>query len=722
MKKQSDERDERIREIFSAAREADRASAPGFREIVDRERVDGSSDAPRRGLRLVPAFALATSLAVAALAVVWMSGPAPQRAPVQVAENRSPAPAVSPPPAPVPTPAEPEVDRGEVEAPPEIVTRKFYVPPKLQDSEEAPKKPPPPPPPAPKPSPTRKPPVLHPRRLAELEEFVRIGFRDAAKDAAVLETVRRREEAKSSALSRDGDPNVHGSRTRDFKAVVGGASNTNSIEEMESVMSSFALERHRTDFNTEDYDRIVENEFLAVGDHPLSTFSIDVDSASYANVRRFLTSGQRPPRDAVRIEELINYFDYDYPEPTGGEPFAVHTEVAGCPWNEEHTLLRIGLKGREITRDETAGSNLVFLIDVSGSMAPENKLPLLKKSLRMLVRQLDGRDQVAIVVYAGAAWVVLDSTPGDRKDEVLGALQRLESDGGTNGGAGLRRAYRIARRNFIPGGVNRVILATDGDFNIGVTTRTELLSLIEKKARSGIYLTVLGFGMGNYQDGMLEMLTGRGNGNYAYIDSRDEARKVLVEQMSGTLIAIAKDVKIQVEFNPAEVDAYRLIGYENRVMAKEDFNDDRKDAGEIGAGHTVTALYEIVPAGRSTAGPAVDPLKYQTPAEPSRAATAGELLTIKLRYKEPDEEVSRLLAVPIPAGHGSFEGASSDFKFAAAVAEFGMLLRDSEHLADGGFEQVSRLALQGIGADEAGYRAEFLKLIGRAERVVSETP
>jgi Ca-activated chloride channel family protein len=466
----------------------------------------------------------------------------------------------------------------------------------------------------------------------------------------------------------------------------------------------------------------VENEFLSATENPLSTFSIDVDSASYANVRRFLTSGLRPPRDAVRIEELINYFEYNYPEPRGGEPFAVHTDVADCPWNPEHALVRIGLKGREISRGETAGSNLVFLIDVSGSMSPANKLPLLKQSLRMLVRQLDRRDQVAIVVYAGASGLVLPSTPGDRKDKILDALQHLRSGGSTNGGAGLELAYRTARENFIPGGVNRVILATDGDFNIGVTTRTELLSLIEEDARNGIFLTVLGFGMGNYQDGLLEMLTGRGNGNYAYIDSRAEARKVLVEQLSGTLITIAKDVKIQVEFNPAEVGAYRLIGYENRVMAKEDFNDDRKDAGEIGAGHTVTALYEIVPAGRWEAAPAVDPLKYQTVPEPSRAAAVGELLTVKLRYKEPDEYASRLLTVPVPAGSGSIETASGDFKFAAAVAEFGMLLRDSAHKADADFAQVSRLALEGLGLDEGGYRDEFLKLVGRAEQIVDESP
>jgi len=510
----------------------------------------------------------------------------------------------------------------------------------------------------------------------------------------------------------DGNPNVHGSRSRDFQAVVGNVSVARSAEEM-----AFALQTGDPQFNTEGYDEIRENEFLSVSENPLSTFSIDVDTASYANVRRFLEAGQRPPRDAVRIEELLNYFHYDYPAPTGEDPFAVHVEVAECPWNHEHRLARIGLKGREIDRGETAGSNLVFLIDVSGSMQPANKLPLLKSALKLLVKQLDSRDQVAIVVYAGASGLVLPSTPGDQTREILHALGKLRSGGGTNGGAGLRLAYKVARENFIQGGVNRVILATDGDFNLGITTHAELLALIEKDARAGIFLTALGFGMGNYKDGRLELLTARGNGNYAYIDRLAEARKVLVEQMDGTLVTIAKDVKIQVEFNPVEVGAYRLIGYENRMLRKEDFNDDRKDAGEIGAGHTVTALYEIVPPDGTTMTPEVDPLKYQAPATQSDAAEGGELLTVNLRYKEPDEHSSRHLTVSVTDADDSLAAASPDFKFAAAVAEFGLLLRDSAHKGDASLEQVQLLGLEGRDADEGGYRAEFYELVERAKQL-----
>jgi Ca-activated chloride channel family protein len=468
------------------------------------------------------------------------------------------------------------------------------------------------------------------------------------------------------------------------------------------------------EYSTEAYALIQENEFLSVPENPLSTFSIDVDTASYTNVRRFLDQGQLPPRDAVRVEELINYFKYDYPLPDGDAPFSAGVEIAGCPWNAEHRLARIGLKGREVDRGKYRGSNLVFLIDVSGSMRPPNKLPLVKSALALLAEQLDGRDQVAIVVYAGSSGVVLPSTPGAAKSEILDALDRLEAGGSTNGGSGLRLAYGIARDNFIPGGINRVILATDGDFNVGVSSKAELLRLIERDARDGIFLTTLGVGAGNYKDDTLEMLADRGNGNYAYIDSLKEARRVLVEEIGGTLVTIAKDVKIQVEFNPLQVGAYRLIGYENRMLSKEDFNDDRKDAGEIGSGHTVTALYELVPPDKVRSAPSVDPLKYQQPAETSEAAGGGELLTLKLRYKEPDRDKSRLLTFPVTDDGRALDEASTDFKFAAAVAMFGMVLRDSPQRGEASLDRVLALSLEGMQRDDRGLRAEFHELVNQA--------
>ena len=517
------------------------------------------------------------------------------------------------------------------------------------------------------------------------------------------------------------------------RAGVHGARDPNSIEEMEVVYASnsnssggvlgrppgrFTRTFYITiqpdpppGFNTESYNPIEENEFRAVADHPLSTFSIDVDTGSYANVRRFLNQGSLPPQDAVRIEELINYFNYDYPLPDGDAPFSASVEVAECPWNTDHRLARIGLKGRQVSRGDFAGSNLVFLIDVSGSMRPANKLPLLKSALSMLVDQLDGRDQVAMVVYAGAAGLVLPSTSGAGKGEIRNALDRLQAGGSTNGGQGIRLAYKIARENFIPGGINRVILATDGDFNMGITNATELLEKIRQDANAGIFLTTLGFGEGNYKDDRLEQLADKGNGNYAYIDSLREARKVLVEQVAGTLVTIAKDVKIQIEFNPHEVAGYRLIGYENRMLRKEEFNDDRKDAGEIGAGHTVTALYEIVPAGGELLVGAVDPLKYQPAGAVTDAADNGELFTLKLRYKEPDADTSKLLSFPVVDEGHTLESASEEFKFAGAVACFGMLLRDSQYAGVEMLDQVRNLALEGSGPDDHGYRAEFRHLV-----------
>ncbi|MGV3531172.1 MAG: vWA domain-containing protein, partial [Chthoniobacteraceae bacterium] len=473
------------------------------------------------------------------------------------------------------------------------------------------------------------------------------------------------------------------------------------------------------DHNTEAYDAIQDNRFLMVKDNPLSTFSIDVDTASYSNVRRFLTGGALPPKGAVRIEELVNYFSYDYPQPQGADPFSATLEVATCPWEPKHRLLRVGLKGRELPKDQRPPSNLVFLIDVSGSMQPQNKLPLVKESLQQMIAELGPKDTVAIAVYSGASGTVLE--PTSDRDAIRAALSRLEAGGSTNGASGIQLAYDLAKKSFNKEGNNRVILATDGDFNVGVTNRSELVDLIEKRAKEGVFLTVLGFGMGNLKDATLEQLADKGNGNYAYIDSIREGRKVLVEEMAGTLFTIAKDVKIQVEFNPAQVSAYRLIGYENRLLAKEDFNDDKKDAGEIGAGHTVTALYQIVPAGVAIESPGVDPLKYQpkpeaapAPAVPVEGASK-EMLTLKLRFKQPDDDTSTLREFPLTDAGLTWERSSRDFRFAAAVASFGMLLRDSPHKGSSNWDSTMELAVEGKGEDAGGYRQEFIGLLEKAK-------
>ena len=465
----------------------------------------------------------------------------------------------------------------------------------------------------------------------------------------------------------------------------------------------------------ETYEGVAENDFVEVARAPLSTFSVDVDTASYSNTRRFLKQGQLPPADAVRVEELINYFSYDYPQPTGGAPFSVTAEAADCPWNPRHKLVRVGLQGRRVAAEDLPPSNLVFLVDVSGSMQSENKLPLVKQSLRVLAEHLTGRDRVGVVVYAGSSGLVLPSTPGDSRGEILSAVEQLEAGGSTNGGEGLRLAYRVARENLRPGGINRVVLATDGDFNVGVTSDDELVRLVEAERRNGISLSVLGFGMGNLKDSRMEKLADKGDGNYAYVDTLAEARKVLGEQVGGTLYTIAKDVKVQVEFNPRHVAGYRLVGYENRLLRDEEFNDDRVDAGEIGAGHTVTALYEIVPAGqRVRAG--VDDLKYARRDAPA-AGGGGELLTVKLRYKEPEGAESRLLSVGVADTAASHRNASADFKFAAAVAEFGMLLRDSPHKGRATYEGALELARDSLGADLRGHRAEFVGLVEAARRI-----
>jgi Ca-activated chloride channel family protein len=477
-------------------------------------------------------------------------------------------------------------------------------------------------------------------------------------------------------------------------------------------------------FNTEDYSYQRDNDFVAVATEPLSTFSIDVDTASYANVRRFLNEGQRPPRDAVRVEELVNYFPYRYAAPTGKDvPVAAHLEVAEAPWAPAHRLVRIGLKAREVAEASRPSANLVFLLDVSGSMEDANKLPLVKQSMQMLVNRLRPDDRVAIVTYAGASGLALPSTPVSRASEILGALDRLTSGGSTNGAMGIQLAYDIAKANFVAGGVNRVILCTDGDFNVGTTSEGELVRLIEEKAKGGTFLTVLGFGMGNYKDGTLEKLADKGNGNYGYVDSAAEARRLLVEQAGGTLVTVAKDVKVQVEFNPACVAAYRLVGYENRLLRKEDFANDKIDAGDMGSGHTVTALYEVVPVGEGDAatlsGPGVEPLKYQRPAGSTIAASGSpELLSVKVRYKEPAGQESRRLEFPLVDRGATWALASEDFKFAASVAAFGMVLRESPHRGTATLVEVRRWAADGMAADAGGYRQEFLGLVDRAATVM----
>lgn len=470
------------------------------------------------------------------------------------------------------------------------------------------------------------------------------------------------------------------------------------------------------DFNTEAYSRVVDNQFVSPRTSPLSTFSVDVDTASYSNVRRFLEQGALPPPDAVRVEELVNYFTYDYPDPKGEEPFSVTTELSTAPWNPEHRLLLVGVQGKRLAPQTLPPRNLVFLVDVSGSMNDPNKLPLLKYALRELVNSLDGKDHVSLVVYAGASGVVLEPTAANDKQRILSALDRLEAGGSTNGAEGINTAYALAERAFDPRGVNRVVLATDGDFNVGVSSEGELVRLIEQKREKGVSLSVLGFGMGNYKDATLEKLADHGNGNYAYIDSRAEARKVLVEQGGSTLVTIAKDVKIQVEWNPAHVASYRLIGYENRALAAEDFNNDKKDAGDIGAGHSVTALYEIIPPGAPGKAPSVDALKYQS-ANENGAAKSAELATIKLRYKRPRTDSSLLTSLVVQDEVRPLAQTSDNFRFASAVAGFGMVLRKSEHRGAATYSLSRKLAEGARGADRAQYRAGFINLLARAEQL-----
>jgi len=473
------------------------------------------------------------------------------------------------------------------------------------------------------------------------------------------------------------------------------------------------------DFNTEEYDIINENIFRNPLQNPLSTFSIDVDAASYSNLRRMLNNGQQPYKDAVRIEEMVNYFTYDYKDPAGEHPFSIVTEISFAPWNKKHKLVHIGLQGKNLDYENLKPSNLVFLVDVSGSMSSPNKLPLLKSSLKLLVNKLGDNDRVAIVAYAGAAGLVLPSTQASRKADIIQALDRLNSGGSTAGGAGIKLAYKVAYDNFIEEGNNRVILATDGDFNVGVSSTSEMVRLIEDKRQQGIYLTITGFGMGNYKDGRMEQISNAGNGNYFYIDNIKEAKKVFVTEMRATLFTIAKDVKIQVEFNPAKVQAYRLIGYENRMLKSEDFNDDKKDAGELGAGHTVTALYEIIPVGvESEFLKSVDKLKYQKN-KSAKESKSDELLTVKFRYKRPSENFSNLITQVLNDKQINLENSSDNFRWSAAVAEFGMLLRDSEFKANANYQQVVQLASGAIGEDKEGYRREFIDMVKSFQLVVA---
>ena len=471
-----------------------------------------------------------------------------------------------------------------------------------------------------------------------------------------------------------------------------------------------------TAWNTEGYDAIPENPFVAADVVPRSTFSIDVDRASYSNIRRFLTSGQLPPRDAVRIEEMLNYFSYEYPQPEGAEPFSVTTDVIPAPWNRHHRLVRVGLQGREARADTLPPSNLVFQIDVSGSMQSPDKLPLLKSAFKLLVGQLREEDRVALVVYAGAAGLVLPPTTGADKTTILDAIEALEAGGSTAGGAGIRLAYDVARRHHVRDGINRVILATDGDFNIGVSSDAEMVRLIEEKRAQGTSLTVLGFGTGNLKDSKMEKLADHGNGNYAYIDNLAEARKVLVREIGGTLVTIAKDVKLQIEFNPEKVAGYRLIGYENRLLRDEDFNDDTKDAGELGAGHSVTALYEIIPVGAPDADSLrrPDSLRYQRAAVGAPASRTSELMHVQLRYKPPAGDVSRLLTHVV---RDRLDARSPDLAFVSAVAAFGMVLRDSPHKGTASLDAVLALGEEGLGKDAHGDRAGFLELVRQARKL-----
>lgn len=464
--------------------------------------------------------------------------------------------------------------------------------------------------------------------------------------------------------------------------------------------------------NTESYDKIVENEFHKVVNNPLSTFSIDVDDASYSNMRRYITQGTKPPIDAIRTEELINYFDYNYPSPTGDEPFAIYSEVSGCPWNTKHQLVRIGIQGKQIDTSKLPNSNIVLLLDVSGSMADNNKLSLVKKAMHLLVNQMHNNDKIAIVIYATTSSVLLNSTSCMNKSTILNAIDGLVADGSTAGADGIKKAYDIAKENFIANGNNRVIIATDGDFNVGMSSDADIENLIISRRNEGIFLSVLGVGMGNYKDSKMEKLADKGNGNYSYIDNFMEARKVLVKELGATMYTIAKDVKIQVEFNPLNVKAYRLIGYEDRMLDDKDFNDDTKDAGELGAGSNVTAVYEIITSESELKNlPSTDKLKYQKNKVVYNPTATNEMMTIKVRYKNPKESQSLYTSSIVYNNNAAYSTTSENFKFTLAVIEFSMLLRDSKFKGNTTYSEILKLANEGKGEDKDGYRSEFIKLV-----------
>ncbi len=479
---------------------------------------------------------------------------------------------------------------------------------------------------------------------------------------------------------------------------------------VEAPMNDEILENVLPESNNESYAGLEENQFESPTKSPLSTFSIDVDNAAYTNIRRFINNGQTVPKDAVRVEEMMNFFKYSYPQPQGEHPFSINTEYSESPWNKNHKLLKIGLQGKNIAMTNLPASNLVFLVDVSGSMSDENKLPLLKQSMKVLVKELRAEDKVSIVVYAGSAGVVLDPTSGNEKEKIIDAFDDLQSGGSTAGGEGIELAYKLAQQNFIKEGNNRVIIATDGDFNVGASSDSDMENLIEEKRKSGVFLTVLGYGMGNYKDSKMEILADKGNGNYAYIDNIQEANRFLGKEFKGSMFAIAKDVKIQIEFNPNHVQAYRLIGYENRKLKAEDFKNDAIDAGELGSGHSVTALYEIIPVGVESNYIPSD-LKY-TKVKQDDSNYSDELATIKFRYKKPDGDKSIEMINTIENKSITLASSSDDFKFSVAVAWFGLKLRDSKLITNNSMDAIKRLAKSGLSNDEEGYKSEFFRLVG----------
>ncbi|TDO98430.1 vWA domain-containing protein [Flavobacterium sp. 245] len=498
---------------------------------------------------------------------------------------------------------------------------------------------------------------------------------------------------------------IFGCKKADYAA----EENADSTEIAVTTTDLVEEENYIPDTNTESYAGLEENPFESPLKEPLSTFSIDVDNASYTNIRRFINEGQKVPKDAVRVEEMINFFKYKYPQPDGQHPFAINTEYSDCPWNKNSRLLKIGLQGKDVPMANLPATNLVFLVDVSGSMDEPNKLPLLKESMKILVKELRSTDRVSIVVYAGSAGVVLEPTSGEDKDDIMDAFDDLHAGGSTAGGEGIELAYKLAQENFIKGGNNRVVIATDGDFNVGASTDDDMFKLIEQKRESGVFLTVLGFGMGNYKDSKMEILADKGNGNYAYIDNIQEANRFLGKEFKGSMFAIAKDVKIQIEFNPKHVQAYRLIGYENRKLKAEDFKNDKIDAGELGSGHSVTALYEIIPAGVESDYVPSD-LKY-TKTQKTEGNYSDELATVKFRYKKPDSNNSIEIINTIADKKVNLENSSPDFKFSTAVSWFGLKLRESKYIANSSSSDIKKLAKSGLQNDEDGYRSEFVRLV-----------